>query len=206
MNTFSNFINRNTVLQDNSWDVFRKKNLFNKITSMVKWNADAILTEEQVKNNFSFISEKNNIIDKNISKIISEIIKNWGLSSYILKELFLTYVEKKYISITNIENALFEYFKSKTKEIYNITNSPLKWFYYWWETKIIKAYHDVDHDLLDEEKEILAYWMKNWFLYETEFNRILEILKMWWDDLDYFYKCNYKNNLIEIYLNEILNK
>lgn len=238
-------MNRNTVVQDTTWNVFKWKPSFEKVKSMVKWTADAILTEEQVKswyyysknewvieidkekvikkaniyahsekisdetrqnNSFSYVSEKDNIIHENIQNIILEIRKNWKLSSDLSKDLLSIYIDKKYISINNIKLALLYYFKNEIKRIYNKANSPLKIWCIGWKTKTIKSYHDIDHDLFDKEKQILAFWIKEWFLTETEFNRIVKILKIWWDDLDFFCKYNYKKNLIEIYLSKLWNK
>lgn len=256
-----NLINRKTVIQDNTWDTFKRKNPIEKIESIVKWTADAILTEEQVKlwyyysrdkwivkldeakvrenantyantkwftdekwlffnstralfvseqtrqnNSFSYISDKNDIISGNISNIISEIKETWKLSFDFNKEMISTYIDNRYLSVDTIRQSILDYFKKETEIIYNRVNSPLIAREYWWEGKIIQVYHDIDHDLLDEEKEILAYWLKNWFLDKKEIERIEKILKMWWDDLDYFYRYNYRRHLIEIYLGEILNK
>lgn len=256
-----NLINRRTVIQDTTWDTFKRKNTFEKINSMVKWTADAILTEEQVKswyyysrdkliiklneekvrensnmyanlenfsdkqslfynseralfvsnqtrqnNSFSYISNKKEIIDENIKNIISEIEETWKISSNLKKDILLTYIDNSYLSIDIVNEAILDYFKKETKRVYNKANSPLITREYWWESKIIQEYHDIDHDLLEEEKQILAYWLKNCFLNVQEFNKIEQILKMWWDDLYFFYTYNYRSHLIKIYLEKILNK
>ncbi len=164
--------------------------------------------ELRQNNTFSYISEKDEVISKNIENIVLEISRIWKVWTKLLQSLLPIYIDRWYLLIHNIRFALLNYFKKEVERVFNRANSPLKAGYWiaWWPVYIVQWYHDIDHDLMDDEKFILAYWMKNWLLSKSEFNRVVEILSMWGDDLDYFYNNSYREDLFESYLNKILSK
>lgn len=165
------------------------------------YNSAFLNVELSQDNRFSMISDKNEVINRNKNEFISWIKNLWILWISLTKEkLFLNYVNKWYISIDEVKNAILDYFK----KVYIKGNSPLKGYFPWKKSLDIREYRCIVNDLRDDEKYILAYWMKKWLLSEIELNRIIEILKMGWYDLDYFYNEYYKENLFEIYLDKIL--
>lgn len=171
------------------------------------WNQRVLFISQQVANNnsFSYISDKNKEIKNNVEFILSMIRNNWFISkSSIDSDLLSIYIENSYISLKEIKQQIKNYLDSKAIKAFHRANSPINISYYNWYTEIVKKYHDLDHDLIDEEKIILAYYMKNNLLSSDKIIILEKILKKWWDNLDYFYNNYYKENLPSIYLKNLI--
>lgn len=176
-----NYANKEAKLQnftDEDWVIFNTQ------------RALFILNETKEYNVFSFISEKENIIQKNIWRIISTIKHTCSLpSDYLDYKILHSYVEQWYMSVDDIKQAIEDYVVSIAEKAYIKTKSPLGWREF--------------HDLPEEETLILAYTMKHNLLGNSEIEELKDILEKAWDDLEFFYWEYYKNNLLEIYLGEL---
>jgi hypothetical protein len=264
MKVLNNFWNKESVLEDNTWDIFKNKSWLWKswkIISLFKQEADAILNKEQVldwyyyskkewvvkldkylvrekaseyadtqgfldekdwkifwnqrvlfisqqvanNNSFSYISEKFKMINKNIDNILFWIANNWFISkSSVYFSLLHVYLNNYYISINDIEKRLFNYFEKIANKAYNRAKSPLIASYDYWYKEVVQEYHDLEHDLWEEEKQILVYCMVNNLLWEEKKHELEKILKKWWDSLDYFYNSYYDEDLFVKYLNRLI--
>ena len=152
------------------------------------------------------IKKRNNASENIKYKILEKIKRIWYIPS-VDKKYFGIFIEweNPEISKEDIKEAILVHIRKQCKNIFKKVNSPLKGRLISWESIQIRDYKDIDHDLLDRDKRILAYWLKNWFLSMQETEKIIDILNKCWDDLEYFYKYNYTEDLIEDYLRNILN-
>lgn len=225
----NDFADGKSVLIDTTWNTFRDRPLLwnqGKIIAFLKQKANAILTEEQARKwyycsgdkwivkfdieqagqniDFNFINRKREVIDNNVRNLINIIQNAWWISEDSLDyELLQVYIEKWYISIEEIKQALLEFFTTEARKICNKASTLYKVSGYQWDPVVAQAYHDLYRDFLQEKQEILAYCMKQNLLNSFELNELEQILKKWWDSLEFFYSSFYKEDLLVWYLKKM---
>lgn len=156
------------------------------------------LTDEFISDHiYNKINNKDAIIKRNLDKFYQEILEIWNVTN---KDLFITYINAWYLDHESIKLITIEYLSKKWKKILNKAKEPLMWSSRLWQKFRIKNYHDLDHDLSEIEKQILAYMIVNGSFNDNEINEIINLLQKWWDDLDYFLQENYVESFVNYYI------
>ncbi len=160
-----------------------------------------IIDEYISENIFNMIIDKDKVIKRQLREFSKEIIEKWHVKN---KNLLKSYIDIWYIDIEDIKILLFKYLIKKWKEILSKAKEPLYISNIWEKKYIIRNYHDLDHDLVNTDKEILAHIIVDWWFTGSEIEKIKDLLKKWWDNLDYFLSNNYKIWFIEEYLTKYI--
>lgn len=202
-----NIFTRNNALNPPKGYTISNVNIFDRITSIFKWEVWAALSksevlewyystpkwarkleyEEGVNHDFSMIHEKDKIIKLNLEKIKFSISEKWWIKDKILYELAISYRNLWLISNEDIENCFNNYIIKRAKDAIHIIKSPLYTdFWKKWNKIKVQNHHDIDFDLNDTEKTYLAYCVMNNLLSQEEITTIENILKKWWDTLSSF--------------------
>ena len=189
---------KNSLRVDITWESYQKKFIINKIFSLIKWKANELISNDQIIWDFSMLKDKEKVILKELDEIKEEITifrKLEKPSKEFLKYCF----DKNIINEGYLFNSINKKLDKNLEKTIDRVVSPLVGFQYW-ETILIQDYHDIEHDLLEEEQNLLAYYLWEWLLSEENFSIIKNILKKWWDDIAYFLKNSYKKDFKIEYL------
>lgn len=177
---------------------------FQDDTAELFFHQRAFISEQCRENNrFSFIWEKNKIISQDI-KILLQEIENQGEVITSTVQMMSYYISKWHLEIAIIKDAVMKHFQQKILDLYRFIQSPIRIKMQNGKMVKISEYNDVNRDLNDEQRAMLAYGMKQWFLNSTEIARMARALYFSWMDLENFYSQSYDENIFNIYLQSII--
>lgn len=184
-----NFFKRNTVLEPPEWYEIYNVSLLESIWNILKWEINAVLSKSEVKDwyystpkwqrrleqekwinhDFSMISDKNNVIKYNISRIKYDVIFYWKTENEIDLELCRSYVKMWLISKDEITLWISTFFNIKAREVINRIQNDL----------ISKD------DLNIKDMYYLSYWLKTNAFSMWEKMILERILEKLWIEINY---------------------
>ncbi len=113
----NSYWNQNSVIVDLPWKLFSKKHPLDKIESLIRQEADAILTTEQIKD-WYYYSETRWLVQMNITKIIKQAAmyadKKWLKPMWWLENLGK---RMEYVSLQSKRLNCFDFIDKKEKVI-----------------------------------------------------------------------------------------
>jgi len=204
-------LDRNVALIFQKWFEVHKYKPWEKIIKVLKWEVDSLLSKSDVKrwyyyskeywitkledekkinHDFSMISDKKNIIKKNINRIKYYISFNWKTKTNIDLELCKSYVKLWLIKKTDIKEWLKINFSIVSKQILNY----------------ILLGNKSKYDLYLLNIYFLSYWLNN-NLYSV-WDRILleKIIKDLWIELNYIIWMINNYDFLNYKINQFIQK
>lgn len=213
--SINNWILDNFTYWDIYWVTLDLENRFRD------WNLDWWTTYEELKikyENTWLIWEL--LLNLNINSLENIWITNSILWKYIIEKLnsewllnlsdasilkyLMSFINWEITINDDIRPVIKNKIKLQAERVYNIILSPLNWTLPSWKLIQISEFHDPDHDLQKKDQIVLSYSIKHKLLDLEKINKIEEILKIWFDDLEYFLLEHYDDNLFEEYLLDYL--
>ncbi len=210
-NILIEFWDRNSLRIDESWEKFIRKPIIFKIIDFCKWKANELILSDQTQGKFKYLKEKFNELDKLLKEVHEKELNKELLKKGhgFIRSLPLEHQEiLEYLYKQWKINLLFLFFKklSNLKEIiFEKISSPLYVIKDWKKVKI-RDFHDIDHDLLKQEKNLLAYFIKTEELNYEEIEYLILVLNKRGDNLENFVKQYYNKNFIENLFNKLYGK
>ena len=161
-----------------------------------------MIWEPHSLHDFSFIDDKDKEIEVQKNRIL-ETVWTKGNISNIDKGTLGYLLENWYLQRDEVYERVLDYMKSGISRAYERVRLPLRMGYYWGETRVIQSYHDIDHDILDEQKYLLIWWLQQGHILGKQREALLEIMKKSWDSLEYFVRLYYHADLPERYMRDL---
>lgn len=223
LSRIDSFVNEKSVLVDVSWETYDNKSTLWKAISFFKQEADALLTESDVmqwyyyskknwlvylnhnyisgENSFDYIFARNKVINE-YRELIFKSISLWKFKKDSLwYAITHDYLKVWFISKDELINEFQIYFNREVLAIFYKIISAITSLGEYEDDNILSLYHNIETDLHDYEKGILAYWMKHNLLPKHDFNLIVDTLNFQWSNLESFYWLYYKEDFFEKFIN-----